>query len=144
MIKSNAQPRTTSKLGQRNSSESFAFSNMMKDWLSRITRSEKPAKKVIAYNIGLFQTEQGYGAYLCGATKYLPNDDDWATEEAFTPKERYFSFPTEFAKGVNWKQAERATISAVRRFLTENPDSFLAKANALTVGFDDGDLVRVK
>lgn len=144
MVTVSAQHPATSLSGQGNKLEKPSLNKKINEWLSGIISREKPTNEIIAYNIGLFQTAHGYTAYLCGAKKYSAEDDDWATEEAFTPKERYFPFPPELAKGMIWKQAEKVTIDAVRAFLAENPNSFLAKAKAVTVGFDDGDLVRIK
>jgi len=136
--------QSSSLMTRHNDMGKAEFNKGFKEWLGRIIKLESPSAKIIAYNIGLFETENGFSAYLCGAMKYSVRNGDWATEEAFTPKERYFSFPSEFARRIDWKQAQKATIDAVRAFLADNPNSFLAKAKAVTVGFDEGDLVRIK
>jgi hypothetical protein len=112
-------------------------------WLSRICVEEKPSESVIAYNIGLFETPDGFSAYLIGADTFDKNSNDWACDEAFTPKERYFSISREQVDG--WKNFETVIIEATKNFLW-SPDgekTFLAKAVAITVGFDDGNLKRV-
>jgi hypothetical protein len=62
-------------------------------WLRRVTVAESPPPTVLAYNIGLFETEDGYSAYLVGAEQFDPTRGDWACDEAFTPNERYLALP---------------------------------------------------
>ena len=119
------------------------FNAAIKQWLIRISRSENPPSEIVAYNIGLFQTETGYRAYLSGATSFSDEDSDWACDETFTPSERYFAFPRDLSN-VDWDRALAVTVDAVKDFLAENPASFLNTAKAVTVRFDDGDLERVK
>jgi len=61
-----------------------------REWLKRVVQ-EKPPASVIAYNIGLFETPDGYSAYLIGAPTFDEQNGHWACEEVFTPSERYFS-----------------------------------------------------
>jgi hypothetical protein len=114
-------------------------------WLERISKKEKPPKSVVAYNIGLFESTNGYSAYLVGADEYSEEDSDWACDETFTPKERYFLLPDE-TKGQAWQVVLDRVARAAKDFLKTpaGKSSLFAKAKAVTVGFDDGDLTRVK
>jgi len=108
---------------------------------SLATRSRQ--RQVVAFNIGLFETAGGYAPYLIGADRYDANDPDWACAESFTPSERYFAISA--ATFTHWEQVHQAVVDATRAFL-QSPDgarSYLAAAEAVTVGFDDGDLERV-
>jgi hypothetical protein len=113
-------------------------------WLGRVCSAERPPKSVVAYNVGLFESEQGYTAYLIGADQYDEQDSDWACRESFTPKERYQPLPAGEFK--TWEQAQAGVVEAVRAFLASQPGkkSFLGRATVVTVGFDDGELERVK
>lgn len=114
-------------------------------WLSRIVRSERPSSSVIAYNIGLFKTVDGYSAYVIGSEKYDDEDSDWACEEAFVPTDKYLMLPSSQFELGDWETAMREIVKAVKSVLGK-PDmqsSFFVKAQALTVGFDSGDLERV-
>jgi hypothetical protein len=42
----------------------------------------------------LFETPNGYSAYLAESGHYDEEDSDWASDETFTPKERYFPPPS--------------------------------------------------
>lgn len=111
-------------------------------WLGRVVAAGNPPASVVAYNVGLLQTPKGFSAYLVGADRYDEDDGDWACRESFTPAERYLPLPGGRA---DWQQVQVAVVAAVREFLASpaGRDSFLARAVAVTVGFDDGDLERV-
>jgi hypothetical protein len=112
-------------------------------WLGRICASEQPPKSISAYNIGLFETKKGYTAYLIGAKKFDEANSDWACRSSFRPSERYLPLPA----GINgWEEVHAAVVEAVRNFLASalGAASFLGQATAVTVGFDDGELERVK
>ncbi len=122
------------------------LTRLLHEWLARISAVEQPPDEVIAYNVGLLETEDGYAAYLIGASSFDEEDGDWACDEAFTPTERYLAFPTNVIKGKTWEAVLPVVTEAVKSFL-ETPasqTSFLRKAEAVTVGFDDGDLLRIK
>lgn len=113
----------------------------IKDWLGRVTASKDVGEGVLAFNVGLFQSERGYCAYLVGSKRFSEVDHDWACEEAYTPEERYLELTA--CPGESWEAVLALTLRAAKEFIAENPLSFLAKAKAVTVGFDDGDLTRI-
>lgn len=116
------------------------------EWLNRIVTAERPAASVIAFNVGLFETEDGYCAYLIGAARFDPSDDDWACDEAFTPAERHLPLPRADLGPVDWAELQDEVVQEVERFL-DSPmgrNSFLNSAQAVTVGFDESNLVRVR
>lgn len=77
--------------------------NAIHDWLCRVVASEAPPSSIVAFNIGLFETPDGYSAYLAGCESYDPANDDWATMEAFTPKERYLHWSRVQCTGADWE-----------------------------------------
>ena len=120
------------------------MSSSVAKWLEEVVRVENPPPAVIAFNIGLFESPEGYCAYLAGAERYSDSDPDWARDEAFTPQHRYCVL--EELEGRDWEEVQRSVVESLRGFL-DSPlggSSFLAKARAVTVGFDDGDLVPVR
>jgi hypothetical protein len=99
----------------------------LNDWLSRVCKNEKPPERIIAFNIGLFETSDGFCAYLIGSEKFEDSDDDWACEEAFSPSERYC--PIE-ANGKEWEEFQTRAVATVAKFTSSEigKSSFLAKA----------------
>jgi hypothetical protein len=67
-------------------------------------------------------------------------NDDWA------PTEKYLELSEHRSAEKDWQEVLRDIVDLLRRYTqsTEFPESFLANATAITVGFDDGDLARVK
>jgi hypothetical protein len=113
-------------------------------WLEEVTRDENPPANIVAYNIGLFDSPEGYCAYLSGATRYSVEDPEWARDDTYTPVHRYCVLGE--LGGRNSEEVRRSVVESVRSFLSSpaGGGSFLARARAVTVGFDDGDLVAVK
>jgi hypothetical protein len=113
-------------------------------WLEEVARDEKPPPAIVAYNIGLFQSPEGYCAYLSGATRYSEEDPDWARDDTYTPVHRYCVLGD--LGGRDSSEVRRSVVESVRSFLGSPAGgaSFFARAQAVTVGFDDGDLVAVK
>lgn len=130
----------SSTKGQVETPHAFAY------WLDRIGRENPPSGEINAFNIGIFESPGGYTVYLIGSKEYDSQNDDWACQEDFTPRERYLELPLSFVSEKNWQQIEKGVIELVLKFLKSNEGSghFLANADVVTVGFDDGVLVRVK
>lgn len=113
-------------------------------WLEEVARDEHPPAGIVAYNIGLFESPEGYCAYLSGATRYSEEDPEWARDDTYTPVHRYCMLGE--LGGRDSDEVRRAVVESVRSFLGSPAGgaSFFARAQAVTVGFDDGDLVPVK
>src|SRR5712692_1087276 len=112
-------------------------------WLTEIAETESPLARIVAFNIGLFESEEGYTAYLSGSKDYDANNDDWACNEDFVPHNKYFKLRK--SSGKEWQQLESEVVDEVKDFLLSETakKSFFTNAKAITVGFDDGELVKV-
>jgi len=117
------------------------------NWINEIVLTENPDKSIIAYNIGLIETKSGYSAYFMGAKKYDENDSDWACDFGdYTPSKKYLDLSNTDLKGLSWDKVQENIINHFNDFMSSKiyKDSFLQNATAITCGFDDGDLIRVK
>jgi hypothetical protein len=114
-------------------------------WIERINQSEAIPADLSAFNFGLLETEKGFSVYLIGAKTYDATNDDWACAEDFVPKEKYLELSDEFA-GENWQTVETKFIKLLERYVNsaDFSQTFLAKAEAITCGFDDGELFKIK
>jgi hypothetical protein len=114
-------------------------------WIERINQSDEIPANLCAFNFGLFESEKGYLMYLIGAESYDETDDDWAVEENFAPTEKYFELGVD-TSDKRWQEIEELAASLLSEFIKSETfqQSFLSKAEFITVGFDDGDLTRVK
>ena len=124
----------------------MSFSKEFNSWIEGINKADTPTEDIIAYWFGLFETANGYTMYLIGSKDFDENDDDWACNNDFEPKSKYFDLPSNYVKGKNWQSVLNDSISLVNQFLKseEFDNSILKNASAIAIGFDDGDLHRIK
>lgn len=124
---------------------SNALESAIRQWLLRVATAETLPSGVVAFNIGLFETPEGFEAHLSGASRHDALDDSWAAEEVLRPAERYLPLPHARYGLASRESAQAAVVSAVRAALASPAleQSFFASAHAITVGFDDGDMQRV-
>jgi len=116
------------------------------DWLQSICITEKPHKSIIAYNVGIFESVDGYMVYLIGSKEFDEEDSDWATNEDFIPKNKYYRLPKQEFKDMKWDEVQTKIEQMLKDFINSDTfkRSFFSEAKAITTGFDDGDLIRVK
>jgi len=121
------------------------LANQLEFWLKKLNAIEPPPPEIIGYNFGLFELENGYSIYLIGAKKYSKYDDDWACNEDYSPKERYLKIPIEY----DFEDYNDALITIKRTIEAVLSDgtmdeTFIKKAEYITIGFDDSDLLEVE
>jgi len=114
-------------------------------WLGQLLAAQPPPSNIVAFNVGLFETTDGYCAYLSGATRFDASSDDWALEDAYSPSQRELPLPNDVYPFSSWQDALSQVQTALKVALGNTPlmQSPLVHAQAVTVGFDDGDLERV-
>jgi hypothetical protein len=117
------------------------------DWMTRVNQTDLPPADIIAFNFGLFENADGcYTTYLTGSRSYDPDDDDWACNEDYSPAEKYFELKELPSAENEWQDVVGVMAGLLRRYAqsTNFSESFLASAKAITFGFDDGVLERIK
>ncbi len=113
-------------------------------WLNEILMNEQPSEDIIAYNFGIYEVKNGSQIYLAGFKEYNPEDEDWATGLGdFQPKNQIFK---KLIKDKNWELIQKKVVELINNFLQTSAyeNSFLSKAIAITTGFDDGNLIKLK
>ncbi|MDX5345607.1 MAG: hypothetical protein LPK19_00025, partial [Hymenobacteraceae bacterium] len=107
-----------------------------------------PGKSIVAFNFGLFEDEEegGYAMYLLGSKNYDENDDSWASEEDYAPEENYFPLNSDEFFKLDGEEVQEKVVTIISRFVRSDAfnNSFLRNAKAITTGFDDGELVRIR
>lgn len=110
-------------------------------WLDRAL-SKPVAEDVIAF---CFNLGEPWSVEVVGANKYSDKNSDWACPpEAFRPKVKKLSLPKSDV-GATWQTALEGAKALVASYL-ERPSAGserLKKAEAVVVGFVDGDLEKV-
>lgn len=121
--------------------------NRFVGWLIGINQTDLPPHDIIAFNFGLFENAKGYyTTYLTGSRNFDAGKIDCDYTEDYSPSEKYLDLIEHNSLEKEWQDVLRDMIDFVKQYM-QSPEfsaSFLAKAKAITVGFDDGDLERVK
>lgn len=121
--------------------------NAFVEWLTRIEQLDLPPKDIIAFNFGIFENANGfYTTNLSGSRSFDPDDGDWACTGDYAPTEKYLDLPEYTSAEKDWQEVLVDVVDLVDQY-ARSPQfstSFLANATAITVGFEDGDLERVK
>lgn len=114
-------------------------------WINRIDDKEFIPKSVKAFNFGIIKSENDYQTYIVGTNNYDTENDDWACEEDFTPKEKYLSLGAGSEKW-NWQEIQSIVKNGIEEFIETriSPLTFVHKAEYLTTGFDDGELLKIE
>ncbi len=112
------------------------------EWVDNINKTERIDKSIIAFNFGLFESKEGFTMYLTGSKIFDKDDDDWAANMDFEPKQKYFSFGNELLKDKDWQDILKCAESLVQSYVKSEDFkiSIFAQAIAITVGFDDAEL----
>jgi hypothetical protein len=113
------------------------------EWLDDILKSEKPSDDIIAYYFGILESTEGFMTYLIGSAEFTDDDDGWACNDDFTPRNKYLNLGND---PNDWEKVLEEVKSLVLNYikLPQFKDSFLDKSIAIATGFDDGDLCKLK
>lgn len=130
--------RTT---GRHNMDDEEAIRSAIEAWIAQLDDEAMPSA-IVAVNFGLFETPDGYSAYLTGSSTFDPTDDSWAVNADYAPTAKYLALPR-VPVGGSWQHVQIACKTAVMSYLARHPRSRLRGLTAVTVGFDDGDLERI-
>ena len=116
-----------------------------KEWIKTIIESEHPNKKIIGYYFGIFESGKcQYTLYLSGSKEFDKEDDGWACDDDYKPKDKYLNLDQ--FQGLKWEDVLINVVDMLRKFVKTDLyyNSFLAKAKGIATGFDGGDLVLIE
>lgn len=115
-------------------------------WLEVIEQNDgTPPEEVIAFNFGLFESNQGWMMYLVGGFEYSEDDDDWACIELPKDDYRYYRLPDKL-QTKSWEEILKLTVFTLKELEKEGllNKTLLKKAKAITTGFDEGELSKIR
>ncbi len=116
------------------------------EWLHHIEKQDGiPPKDVIAFNFGLLEEDKGYVMYLVGVFEYTEENDDWACVEMPTKEYRYLRLTSDLQKHT-WEDV----LSSIAKILSDLEKegelniTLVKNAKAITTGFDEGELIKIR
>jgi hypothetical protein len=109
-------------------------------WLDRALAQPIPPS-VVAF---CFNLAEPWCIAVVGSDKYSADDPDWACEETFRPSTKSLSLP-ESEVGETWETVLEYAKGIVAAYLQRPSDgsAVLRRAEAVAIGFVDGDLHKV-
>ncbi|MDM3870150.1 hypothetical protein QSV34_02145 [Porticoccus sp. W117] len=98
---------------------------------------------IIAFNINIY--ESPFNIELVGSSEFDPDDEDWACNEDWVPKNRSISVSNAIY-GSSWEEAHNNILAMAKQyFLSSSKNTHKLKAaKAFAVGFVDGNLSYVQ
>lgn len=118
----------------------------LEQWLTDICNNEVPDSLVIAYHFGLFENMEGTSTlYLIGSSVFHELDDDWIANVDFEPADNYHTINEIGFKDLSTEEVLEEVRTRILNFTQTDQykNSFFANAQAITLGYDDGDLIRI-
>lgn len=121
---------------------------IVKQWLLFIAEYETLPNDIIALNFNLWEAveENGQSCYtleLTGSKQYDAENDDWACEEDFDPRERNCD-ALQLSSEIPWEEVLNGLVEVLRELKKELKVISLFQVKHITVGFAEGDLIVIK
>ncbi len=120
--------------------------DLLLKWLQTIEKHDGiPPEEVIAFNIGMYECDSGYMMYLVGGFEYSADNDDWACLDVPTSDYRHLLLPDELQSQTLDSVVEYCA-SIFKELEVEGTlaTTLVKNALAITIGFDDGDLIKIR
>ncbi|MCK5741666.1 MAG: hypothetical protein KAH48_05570 [Chlorobi bacterium] len=111
-------------------------------WIKRINDTENIPENIVAFNFGIFESENEHMIYLSGSIVFDAEDDDWACDEDYNPKEKYLGL-TALSKNIDWEEIQNFVKESIEMFANSFSNTFLHKAEYVSTGFDAGELIQI-
>jgi hypothetical protein len=120
------------------------FEKKFEDWLDKSLEVEIPIEvKGFSFNLDESAYEEGYefGVEIIGAKRFDLNDEDWACDEIWKPKQRKIFIPISYS-GENWEECLEKMKNLVLKILELDKSSAqkLKSREGIGIGFVDGNL----
>jgi hypothetical protein len=135
-----------SNCGQKTEIKTMTIEQIFEEWLENINQTETVDTSIKGFNFGLIETTNGFEMYLIGSKIFDLDDEDWATNVDFEPKQKYFQFGKYFSTNKDWQDILKISEKLILNYVNSNKfrTSIFANAKGITTGFDDGNLTIIK
>jgi len=126
--------------------KTMTVKDVIEEWLKKIAAAESMPQDIVAVNIGMFESDNGYGVYMCGFKEYDGEDDDWTCKPEYEPREKYLMLAGRGFESMVWETLLHQMILALKEILECGCESVrhFFDGRIVTAGFDEDKLFRVK
>lgn len=114
-------------------------------WIYRISANEEIPESTKSFNFGIIELETGYQIKIVGTKKYNMVDNKWIKMEDYIGSENTLNLIQE-SKQLNRSEIQLIVKGGVEEFIERYtyPLTFIHRAENLTTGFLDGNLVNIE
>lgn len=105
--------------------------------------NELLSDNIVAFNINIY--ESPFTIEIVGSSEFNPDNEDWACNEDWIPKNRLIQVSSSFF-GNSWAEAQENIVAMAKLYIQSSSKNALKLKNskAFAVGFVDGNLSYVK
>lgn len=121
--------------------DSNIVKDVIKEWIKKIDEEKSIGKEIKALYFGIGEID--YSLRLTGAIEYDKEDEDWACNEDYIPKNEECR-EIEYPEGIDPEKVLRIIKKALKEIISEFKEIELFKGRHVAVGFDDGELYIIK
>lgn len=122
-----------------------ALRQQLTQWLTKVIATTSPEDNISVFGIGIVEVEGDFQLYLFGANRFDENSSGWAITPEYKASGSYLSLRQSGAKFSDWQDCLVNVLSAISVALSsEELSSTRLTAIPFFVGFDDGDLHRIR
>lgn len=121
---------------------------IIKRWLLFIESQETVPPDIVALNFNIWEATEETGAScytleLTGSEHYDPDNDDWACDEDYEPRERNCN-ALKLSSKLPWEEILQTLAEVLKELKDELPYTSIFRVEHITVGFTDGELTVIK
>lgn len=114
----------------------------IENWLLKLCQDNTEVNGIIALYFGIYETATGFCIYLTGSKKYDATNDDWACSVDYEPPMNYLSIDST----LGWEKFFDTVSAIIAEYVNEHliGKAKLFSNKIVAIGFDDGQLLRIK
>ena len=115
-------------------------------WLADIEKLDGiPPEEVVVFHLGIYRSDEGFVMYLVGGFEYSESNDEWAHLEMPRQDYRYLLLP-EIVQDKPWQLLVTYAKNTLLELEAEGAfkGNILMNAQAITTGYDEGDIIKIR
>lgn len=122
-----------------------ALRQKLTEWLTGVIATAPPEDNISVFAIGIFEVENDFQLYLFGASRVDEDSSDWAIDPAYKPSSSFLAAQQLGGRFSDWNDCLVSVLSALSVALS-SAELRSTRLNEIPffVGFDDGDLHRIR
>jgi hypothetical protein len=124
----------------------FSTSMTLEECFVKLAAKEHPRPDDTAYNCGIYQINKQYVIFFIESKAYKKNAEEWMIKKGSEFIDKYYPIANREFESLSWKQVLEKIRAALQAFskTAQFERSSLAKAQSITIHFDDAVNLKIK